>query len=214
MVIIFFFLIENNIVLACESRLEKLSCTQLYKEINNRHHWNKNPLQDIYKRKFIQLVQVVKSQLGGKPARFISKKILKFSEPFVTDGDTIKTGKVRIRLHGIDAPEIKQTCVLNQTTWKCGVQSRAALTKFIGHKEVSCETEEKDRYGRFIAICMAGSVNLNAMMVRKGWALAYRKYSKKYMDEELVAKTGKLGLWKGTFVPPWEWRRGKRHNFK
>ena len=155
---------------------------------------------------------MTKSPLGGKLPKFISKKILKFSKLFVTDGDTIKTGKVRIRLHGIDAPEIKQTCVLNQTTWKCGVQSRAALIEFIGYKEVSCETEEKDRYGRFIAICTAGSVNLNAMMVRKGWALAYRKYSKKYVDEELFAKTGKLGLWEGTFVRPWEWRRGRRHN--
>ena len=47
-------------------------------------------------------------------------------------------------------------------------------------------------------------------MVLNGWALAYRKYSKDYAGQEQSAKTARRGIWRGEFVPPWEWRRGKR----
>ena len=47
-------------------------------------------------------------------------------------------------------------------------------------------------------------------MVKNGWALAYVKYSKKYLKEQRYAKEKGLGIWKGQFVAPWDWRRGKR----
>ena len=128
----------------------------------------------------------------------------------VTDGDTIRFGETRVRLFGIYAPEIKQKCVFNDKTWNCGIEARIALVKMIAEQEVSCEKKDKDRYGRIVAVCTVGGVNLNALMVRGGWALAYRKYSRDYVDEELIAKDGKRGLWKGTFKRPWEWRRSKR----
>ena len=132
----------------------------------------------------------------------------------VTDGDTIRFGKTRVRLFGIDAPEIKQKCVFNDKTWNCGIEARKALVNMIGEQKVSCEKKDKDWYGRIIAVCMVGGVNLNALMVRGGWALAYRKYSRDYVDEELIARSGKTGLWKGTFKFPWEWRRSKRRGNK
>ena len=132
----------------------------------------------------------------------------------VTDGDTIRFGETRVRLFGIDAPEIKQTCDFEDKTWNCGIEARIALVKMIAEQEVSCEKKDKDRYGRIVAVCMAGGVNLNALMVREGWALAYRKYSRDYVDEELIARRGKTGLWKGTFKFPWEWRRSKRRGNK
>ena len=132
----------------------------------------------------------------------------------VTDGDTIRFGKTRVRLFGIDAPEIKQTCVFKDKTWNCGIEARKALVNMIGEKKISCDKKDKDRYGRIIAVCTAGGVNLNALMVREGWALAYRKYSRDYVDEELIAKDGKTGLWKGTFKFPWAWRRSKRNSNK
>ena len=132
----------------------------------------------------------------------------------VTDGDTIRFGKTRVRLFGIDAPEIKQKCFFNDKSWNCGIEARKALVNMIGEQKVSCEKKDKDRYGRIIAVCMVGGVNLNALMVRGGWALAYRKYSKDYVDEELIARSGKTGLWKGTFKFPWEWRRSKRRGNK
>ena len=54
-----------------------------------------------------------------------------------------------------------------------------------------------------------GDININKWLVEKGWALAYRKYSKDYVEEELFAKNNKLGLWQGKFLEPWKWRRRK-----
>ncbi len=47
-------------------------------------------------------------------------------------------------------------------------------------------------------------------MVRQGLALAYRRFSLDYVDEEAAAQATRRGIWAGEFVPPWEWRRGKR----
>ena len=49
---------------------------------------------------------------------------------------------------------------------------------------------------------------------RSGNALAYRKYSSEYVPEEEMARAKKRGLHRGTFVAPWDWRRGKRLNIK
>ena len=47
-------------------------------------------------------------------------------------------------------------------------------------------------------------------MVLNGWALAYRRYSTAYVLHEDGARLAKAGMWQGAFVPPWDWRRGKR----
>jgi endonuclease YncB( thermonuclease family) len=66
--------------------------------------------------------------------------------PSVTDGDTIRMGETRIRLEGIDAPEISQTCSRSDgTPWKCGQQSKAALIDKIGKQTVSCTITGTDR---------------------------------------------------------------------
>ena len=78
---------------------------------------------------------------------------------------------------------------------------------------VSCEpvSDEQDRYGRMIATCYAvDGTNINAYMVRSVYALAFRKYSEKYVPQEERARTGRRGMHIGTFVAPWDWRRGKR----
>ncbi len=131
-------------------------------------------------------------------------------KPRVIDGDTIIIRKTRIRLHGIDAPEYKQKCNFGDRVWSCGKVARDILTHTIGTKRVACKGDEKDRYGRLLAVCYAGPHDLNAKMVRLGWALAYRRYSMDYVDDEKTAKVARKGLWQGEFVPPWEWRRGKR----
>ncbi len=56
---------------------------------------------------------------------------------------------------------------------------------------------------------MAGE-DINAWMVSQGLALAYRRYSLDYVDEEADAQAARRGIWAGEFVSPWEWRRGKR----
>ena len=75
---------------------------------------------------------------------------------------------------------------------------------------VTCKEKDRDRYRRIVAVCFMGTHDFNAMMVRQGWALAYRRYSMDYVDEEREARKAGAGLWRGEFVPPWKWRRGTR----
>ncbi len=134
----------------------------------------------------------------------------------VIDGDTIKIEKNKIRLFGIDAPESKQLC---QKTWlsisfisfnknyPCGKISTNKLKVKINSKFILCKSSNIDRYNRFIAECYKNKTNINRWMVLNGHAVAYRKYSKKFVAEENLAKKEKLGLWSGTFQMPWEWRK-------
>ena len=126
----------------------------------------------------------------------------------VTDGDTIKILNNKIRLHGIDAPEKKQKCTKNAKEYNCGVVSTEALIKKISNNSVKCLTQKnKDRYNRFIGVCFVEYENLNKWMVRNGYAIAYRKYSKDYILDENYAKIKKIGLWSGTFLKPEKWRK-------
>ncbi len=128
--------------------------------------------------------------------------------PRITDGDTIWIGKTKIRLHGIDAPETKKECSRQDgSKYRCGEASTEALRVLIGTDPVRCEGDTYDRYKRLIATCYSGTVNLNAELVRQGWALAYRRYSKDYVSVEIEAQDAKRGIWAGEFEPPWEWRR-------
>ena len=128
--------------------------------------------------------------------------------PSITDGDTIKIFNKRIRFHGIDTPEIKQICIKNSKDYSCGKEATTALIKKIGRKKVVCKVQDKlDRYKRYIGICFTEGINLNKWMVRNGYAVAYRKYSKDYIKDENYAKKNKLGLWSGNFIYPEKWRK-------
>ncbi len=129
---------------------------------------------------------------------------------YVTDGDTIKgkKNKIKIRLHGIDAPEAKQTCKnYNGKLYPCGYRSTSFLKSIVNKNKIKCKIKDKDRYGRLIAVCFSGKININAKMVREGWAIAYRYYSKDYVNEEEIAKREKKGIWQGSFVEPYIWRK-------
>ena len=128
----------------------------------------------------------------------------------VVDGDTLELGAHRIRLHGVDAPESAQTCRTGATRWPCGERATRALAERIGGRAVACEKKDQDRYGRIVALCRLGAEDLNAWLVARGWALAYRRYSTDYVDEETAASAARRGIWRGDFVPPWDWRRGER----
>ena len=129
---------------------------------------------------------------------------------YVTDGDTVKIGDSRIRLHGIDSPESAQTCMVDDSPWPCGRRATDALIEKVKGSEINCIEKNKDRYGRIVAVCWRDDVDLNSWMVAEGWALAYRQFSDDYVEEELAAQAGLKGIWRGRFVAPWEWRRGKR----
>ena len=129
----------------------------------------------------------------------------------VTDGDTIRIGKIRIRLFGIDAPETNQLCSKKNDTYKCGSISTKILKEYVRRKTVNCYYVEKDRYGRILGTCFLAyddsKLSLNRYMVNTGYAVAYKKYSKKYLDSEKLAKDNHLGMWQGNFERPEKWRR-------
>jgi len=131
-------------------------------------------------------------------------------EPSIVDGDTVVVSGEKIRLYGIDSPESKQTCTAKGKEWRCGEEATLALARLIKTRWITCIGDERGKYGRLIAVCYAGPVNLNATMVREGWALAYQQYSMTYVNEEHVAQDAGVGIWRGEFIKPWEWRKGKR----
>jgi endonuclease YncB( thermonuclease family) len=136
----------------------------------------------------------------------------------IIDGDTIKINSKKIRLHGIDAPEFKQRCKKPYLTivfftltkdYPCGKISTQKLQKKINNKAITCKILDIDRYKRLIGECYKRNLNLNSWLVSNGYAVAYRKYSKKYVSYEINARNEKLGIWQGKFEMPWKYRRKK-----
>lgn len=126
----------------------------------------------------------------------------------IVDGDTLDIGRHRIRIYGIDAPEMGQSCASpNGTAWACGHEAKIYLDKLIANRIVSCVAKDHDVYGRTIGLCKVASIDVGREMVRQGMAVAYKRYSHKYDMEETHAINGKRGMWAGTFQPPESWRR-------
>jgi endonuclease YncB( thermonuclease family) len=116
----------------------------------------------------------------------------------------------RVRLWGIDAPETAQKCERGGVGYACGQQASVHLRSLIGEAGVSCQSRTKDRYGRTVAVCRAGTVDIGAAVVRDGWAMAFVRYSADYVAEEREARDAKRGLWGGSFMAPWDWRAAHR----
>ena len=127
----------------------------------------------------------------------------------VTDGDTIRIGDERIRFSGIDAPEIKQTCIYQEIEFKCGEFSKNLLIEKISNQQVSCIRESKDQYGRTLAECFVGKESLSSYLVREGYAFAYRKYSNKFIPDEEYAQSKGNGMWSMDFMFPWDFRKSQ-----
>ncbi|MFN7000548.1 thermonuclease family protein [Elioraea tepidiphila] len=120
----------------------------------------------------------------------------------IIDGDTIEVRGRRIRLHGIDAPEKAQTCLRNGWLWECGRDATAALDRLIGGRTVTCTELDVDHYGRSVAQCLLNGQDVNAWMVRNGWAVAYRRFSDAYVGAEAEARAARRGIWSSRFEMP------------
>lgn len=127
----------------------------------------------------------------------------------VVDGDTLGLAGRRIRLVGMDAPELTQTCDLGGKPYACGEVARDALVSLTRGFAVTCHAQGRDRYGRLLAMCEAAGLDLGASLVRNGLAVPYGGYA----EEGRAARAERLGLWAGSFEMPSEWRRGhpERH---
>lgn len=125
----------------------------------------------------------------------------------VVDGDTIDIGVVRVRLHGIDAPEAGQTCGRsNGGEWDCGTASSNRLAELIEGQRIECEALDKDPYGRIVGRCFHNGVDKNALLVDEGLAWAFRRFSDDYVDHEERAQAARIGIWQGEAEAPWDYR--------
>jgi endonuclease YncB( thermonuclease family) len=129
-------------------------------------------------------------------------KIRLSGNAYVIDGDTLKLDRQRIRLKGLDAPELHQECDIGGRRYSCGDRARRFLDDLVSGHEIDCSGQEYDRYGRLLAVCRVGGNDLNALMVANGWAVSYGGYH----SEERAAREGGLGIWAGQFDWPGDWR--------
>ncbi len=127
----------------------------------------------------------------------------------ISDGDTLKIRtddgrNLKIRLAEIDTPEKGQPY---------GTKAKKALAALVFNKQARVVEVAKDRYGRTVGRVYVGNLDVNAELVRQGYAWVYRKYAKDkslYRWEE-EARESRRGLWASDHpIPPWEWRRGKK----
>jgi endonuclease YncB( thermonuclease family) len=123
-----------------------------------------------------------------------------------SDGDSLHLGDERVRLLGLDAPELDQTCLRAGSEWPCGHQARDLMTAILKRGPIVCEPDGHDRYGRVLARCSVAKKDIGTEMVAAGLAVA----TDDYFAEERGAKAAGKGIWSGDFELPADWRRG--HN--
>ncbi|MEQ1718696.1 MAG: thermonuclease family protein [Hyphomicrobium sp.] len=125
----------------------------------------------------------------------------------VIDGDTLDIAGERVRLQGIDAPEMAQTCKSAAgTDWACGREAQKKLIDLTQGQTVACDRKGQDKYARTLAVCFVEGEDINAILVKAGLARAFVKYSQDYVVEEADARSTGAGLWQGDSVAPWDFR--------
>lgn len=156
------------------------------------------------------------AQTHWKPTEPVTAKVV-----WVGDGDTLDldhvppgaTKRLRVRLRGIDAPEKNQPCWQSDREVPCGRLAGQGLARLVLGKTVTCAPEGGQSYGRMVAICHvtegAETIDVNAAMIRSGWAVPYVQYSRRYVADAEFARERKLGLWAMRFEKPACFRKPK-----
>jgi endonuclease YncB( thermonuclease family) len=134
----------------------------------------------------------------------------------ISDADTIVVNGTRIRFDGIDAPEKDQPCLDEKgASYLCGIEAAKALVALIGGRAVQCDDLGEDtsyrNSKRRIGHCYVGDgaerIEINHWLVREGWAVNFEPYAKgRHVADEGHARANKLGMWKGCFTRPQEFR--------
>lgn len=123
-----------------------------------------------------------------------------------SDGDTLDLSGIIVRLYGIDAPERSQSCSRDGAPWACGREAADRLAALVGGKTIRCEQRDIDDYGRSVAICRAGPIDLSAAMADAGLAIALPHFTTAYVTNEARARDQRLGIWAGEFERPADYR--------
>lgn len=128
----------------------------------------------------------------------------------IVDGDTLSLGPVQVRLNGIDAAEIGQTCQRSDGgTWDCATAAANRLQQLIGDEPINCTALDQDGYGRIVAACRVEDTDLGQRLVAEGLAWAFVRYSDAYVSEEASARAASRGIWQARTEPPWEYREAR-----
>lgn len=122
------------------------------------------------------------------------------------DGDSLDLSGIAVRLFGVDAPELMQSCERDRAPWQCGKEAASKLASLVGGLPVVCDQKDVDDYGRIVAICRAGGVDLGGAMVDAGLAVALPHFSDRYVSAEARARDARRGLWGSVFQMPAEHR--------
>lgn len=125
----------------------------------------------------------------------------------VIDGNTLEIYGQPIRLFGIDAPELNQTCISHGEIWRCGDAAAAALAQEVLNRAVGCAMREVERAVRRGAICYVGATDLNEQLVSHGWAVPLLEDGGEYAGQARRADLAGLGIWASEFVTPEQWKR-------
>jgi endonuclease YncB( thermonuclease family) len=112
----------------------------------------------------------------------------------------------RIVLYGVDAPVKGQPCHAGTKVWDCATASAKTLLNLVGTQEIACEQHRVDGFGRVFAVCKAGEVDLNRALVEAGMAVALPKETPDYVASEAAAKSKGIGVWRGPFTAPADYR--------
>lgn len=158
-------------------------------------------------------VQRIESQYGfsspvSPPSSSLHRELRGNAQ--VVDADTVEIRGQRVRLFGVDAPERSQTCERLGERWPCGLEAAAALTRLVAGHELRCDIRDRDRNQRLIAVCWLRELDLGRWLVGEGWAVAYRRFSREYVEVEETARRARRGIWTGPFMLPEDYRQGRR----
>ncbi|MBB3308275.1 endonuclease YncB(thermonuclease family) [Rhizobium sp. BK196] len=150
---------------------------------------------------FLVFVALIAAKLNDRP------DIQHQGSFHAVDGDSLALEGQRMRLKGIDAPELSQTCERAGQDWPCGKLAQRSLQQLVSDKGTQCGGSERDRYDRLLVVCRSNAGDINARMVALGLAVSYGGYQ----HEEEQARVQKLGLWAGRFEMPRDVRDQARH---
>ena len=131
------------------------------------------------------------------------------------DGDTLRFARTDgpvdiLRLVSVDAPELHQVCRIDGEPWDCGFEARAVLAGLLEGRELACMFCGFARDGARDALCRDGRTDIGEEMLRAGMATSHAYFANNLQSAESQAVRAGRGLWRGDWVHPAAWRKGRR----